>query len=65
MPPIEHTYGKSPKKDKENAKEVTMSWNYHNQSKEKELARDFMQMNVNSLKDGKIKVNDITHWRKE
>lgn len=68
LPPINHSYGRSPKKDPESAKEsisreykdksvigilwiVTMTWKYHDETKDKEASRDFMKLNRDCLKD--------------
>jgi len=52
LPNIHFTYGKAPTKDPENAKEVCMTWKYHNPSNQKFPDRDFKSLNKMSLTAG-------------
>ena len=45
LPKGEFTYGKSLTRDKEGAKEVSMTWKFHQESKDRDPTRDFTQLN--------------------
>lgn len=49
LPQGEFTYGKALARDKEGAKEVSMTWKFHNESKDKDPNRDFTKLNKLSL----------------
>lgn len=49
LPPVEYTYGKPLERDEEGAKEVSMTWKYHNETRAKEPDRDFAKLNKLSL----------------
>ncbi|EAR93263.2 hypothetical protein TTHERM_01190430 (macronuclear) [Tetrahymena thermophila SB210] len=63
LPPINHVYGKPPKKDAEGAKEVTMTWKYHDESKDKEPPRDFLKLNRDCIKDKCFNAKEISRYR--
>ncbi|EGR29037.1 hypothetical protein IMG5_164490 [Ichthyophthirius multifiliis] len=65
LPPITHTYGKPPRRDSENAKDVTMSWQYHQQTKDQEPPRDFIRLNKNCVKESFISPKDIKEYRQQ
>jgi hypothetical protein len=49
LPKGEFTYGKALARDREGAKEVSMTWKFHQESKDKDPNRDFTKLNKLSL----------------
>jgi hypothetical protein len=57
-------YGKALTRDREGAKEVSMTWKFHQESKDKEPNRDFTQLNKMGIKDGLYKADQLNEYRK-
>ena len=45
LPPVDFIYGKSAGYDAEGAKEVTMSWQFHNGTRNRRAKKDFRKLN--------------------
>ncbi|EGR34609.1 hypothetical protein IMG5_006080 [Ichthyophthirius multifiliis] len=65
LPPIEFTYGCPLKRDEEGAKEVSMSWKFHRETRDKIPDRDFAKLNKMSLTQGFHKARDLSQYRKQ
>ena len=57
LPKGEFIYGKPLARDREGAKEVSMTWKFHEDSRDKDPNRDFTTLNKMGLKDGLYKAN--------
>ncbi|EAR89726.2 hypothetical protein TTHERM_00974270 (macronuclear) [Tetrahymena thermophila SB210] len=64
LPPVDYTYGRPLERDEEGAKEVSMTWKYHAETRPKEPDRDFAKLNKMSLTQGLHKSNQFSDYRK-
>eukprot|EP01016_Furgasonia_blochmanni_P056993 TRINITY_DN9824_c0_g1_i4.p1 TRINITY_DN9824_c0_g1~~TRINITY_DN9824_c0_g1_i4.p1 ORF type:complete len:255 (-),score=19.84 TRINITY_DN9824_c0_g1_i4:679-1443(-) len=64
LPPIDHSYGKPYNRDPEGAKEVSMTWKFHQHSDGNHNVVDFMQINKKSLQHGLTSSKEVHDFRK-
>jgi len=53
LPPMEFIYGKSAGYDAEGAKEVTMTWKFHDKTRMKRARKDFRKLNKACIMNGR------------
>ena len=65
LPPMEFIYGKSAGYDAEGAKEVTMSWQFHNQTRSKRARKDFRSLNKQCISNALHTSQQFYKYRKQ
>ncbi|CAD8083672.1 unnamed protein product [Paramecium primaurelia] len=63
LPNQDFVYGQPLVKDKEGAKEVTMTWKFHKESQDQVPNRDFTELNKQSIHNGFVKAHDMYKFR--
>ncbi|CAK57406.1 unnamed protein product (macronuclear) [Paramecium tetraurelia] len=61
LPNQDFVYGHPLARDKEGAKEVTMTWKFHQESQDKVPNRDFAELNKQSIHNGSVKAHVTVH----
>ena len=57
-------YGKSAGYDLEGAKEVTMSWRFHDKTRNRRAKKDFKKLNKMSVVNGMVSAKDFYKFRR-
>jgi hypothetical protein len=65
LPPSDFIYGKSAGYDAEGAKEVTMSWQFHNQTRSKRARKDFRSLNKQCISNALHTSQQFYKYRKQ
>ncbi|CAD8194847.1 unnamed protein product [Paramecium octaurelia] len=63
LPNQDFIYGQPLSRDKEGAKEVTMTWKFHQESQDQLPNRDFAELNKQSIHNGSVKAHDMYKFR--
>ncbi|CAD8174727.1 unnamed protein product [Paramecium pentaurelia] len=63
LPNQDFVYGQPLARDKEGAKEVTMTWKFHQESQDRVPNRDFAELNKQSIHNGSVKAHDMYKFR--
>ncbi|CAK57927.1 unnamed protein product (macronuclear) [Paramecium tetraurelia] len=63
LPNQDFIYGQPLSRDKEGAKEVTMTWKFHQESQDHLPNRDFAELNKQSIHNGSFKAHDMYKFR--
>ncbi|CAK60859.1 unnamed protein product (macronuclear) [Paramecium tetraurelia] len=61
LPNQDFVYGQPLARDKEGAKEVTMTWKFHQESQDRVPNRDFPELNKQSIHNGSVKAHVTVH----
>ena len=64
LPPHGFIYGKSAGYDLEGAKEVTMSWRFHDKTRHRKAKKDFKELNKMCAVNGMVSAKDFYKFRK-
>ena len=65
LPSNEFIYGRPDKKDPEDAKALTTSWQHHSKSNPKEANKDYLRMNKKSISNGISSVKALNDYQKQ
>ena len=64
LPSDEFIYGRPDRKDPEDAKAITTSWQNHSKSNPKEAGKDYLRMNKKSISNGISSVKALNDYQK-
>ena len=64
LPPSQFIYGKSAGYDPEGAKEVTMSWKFHDKTRNRRTKKDFKKLNKMCIKNSMFSSKQFYDYRK-
>ena len=64
LPHVEFIYGKSAGYDPEGAKEVTMSWKFHDKTRNRRAKKDFKKLNKMCIHNAMVSSKQFSDFRK-